>query len=151
MPSNQTTNYQLSQWVKSDQVKMEDFNADNAKIDEVLGEHAEKLAGCGNCRIEALSYTGVWVLGDNRTRWITFSARPMFVMVIGGGTVLWANGNTNSAFYFGPSQGKNSISMEGTAVSWSGHSLIVGGTDPYLRMDQNGETYYAVGLLDVTQ
>lgn len=36
MPTNHTTNYQLNQWVKSDQVKMEDFNADNAKIDAAL-------------------------------------------------------------------------------------------------------------------
>ena len=36
MPSNQTPNYQLSQWERSDKVRMEDFNADNAKIDEAL-------------------------------------------------------------------------------------------------------------------
>ena len=36
MPSNQTSNYQLSQWERSDKVQMEDFNADNAKIDEAL-------------------------------------------------------------------------------------------------------------------
>ena len=33
---NHTPNYQLSQWVKSDQVKMEGFNADNAKLAAVL-------------------------------------------------------------------------------------------------------------------
>ena len=37
MPTNQTANYALSQWVKPNQVKMEDFNADNAKIDAALG------------------------------------------------------------------------------------------------------------------
>ena len=36
MPSNHTTNYSLNQWVKSDQVRMQDFNADNAKIDAAL-------------------------------------------------------------------------------------------------------------------
>ena len=39
MPTNQTANYALSQWVKPDQVKMEDFNADNAKIDAGDGGH----------------------------------------------------------------------------------------------------------------
>ena len=32
-----TTNYQLNQWAKSDRVMMDDFNADNAKIDAALG------------------------------------------------------------------------------------------------------------------
>ena len=32
-----TTNYQLSQWAKSDRLMMDDFNADNAKIDAALG------------------------------------------------------------------------------------------------------------------
>ena len=36
MPSNQTPNYQLNQWERSDKVQMEDFNADNAKIDAAL-------------------------------------------------------------------------------------------------------------------
>lgn len=45
MPSNQTTNYQLSQWVKSDQVRMEDFNADNAKLDSALAAQAGTLSG----------------------------------------------------------------------------------------------------------
>lgn len=47
MPSNFTEHYQLSQWVKSDRVKMEDFNADNAKIDAALA---------GRSRIKAGSY-----------------------------------------------------------------------------------------------
>lgn len=33
---NYTQNYQLSQWVESDRVLMEDFNRDNAKIDAAL-------------------------------------------------------------------------------------------------------------------
>ena len=31
-----TTNYQLNQWAKSDRIMMDDFNADNAKIDAAL-------------------------------------------------------------------------------------------------------------------
>ena len=48
MSTNKTQNYQLNQWVKSDQVRMEDFNADNAKIDAALAglssEKADKTA-----------------------------------------------------------------------------------------------------------
>ena len=35
---NQTPNYQLNQWDKSDRIMMEDFNADNAKIEAALSE-----------------------------------------------------------------------------------------------------------------
>ena len=34
---NHTTNYQLNQWAKSDRLMMDDFNADNTKIDAALG------------------------------------------------------------------------------------------------------------------
>ena len=34
--TNHTANYQLNQWVESDPVRREDFNADNLKIDTVL-------------------------------------------------------------------------------------------------------------------
>ena len=33
MSTNQTTNYELNQWLSIDQVVRTDFNADNAKID----------------------------------------------------------------------------------------------------------------------
>ena len=39
-----TTNYQLNQWAKSDRIRMEDFNADNAKVDAALKGQAEALA-----------------------------------------------------------------------------------------------------------
>ena len=45
MPSNQTANYSLSQWVRSDQVRMEDFNADNAKLDAALKAAEQRSAG----------------------------------------------------------------------------------------------------------
>ena len=45
MPSNQTANYALSQWVKSDQVRMENFNADNAKLDAALKAAEQRSAG----------------------------------------------------------------------------------------------------------
>mgnify|MGYP001035175882 FL=1 len=71
MPSNQTPNYQLSQWERTDQVRMEDFNADNAKIDGAIKAQADALstetaarlalaaqvAKCGNCKIYFAPYS----------------------------------------------------------------------------------------------
>ena len=39
-----TTNYQLNQWAKPDRVMMDDFNADNAKIDAALKANADAIA-----------------------------------------------------------------------------------------------------------
>ena len=38
-----TTNYQLNQWAKPDRVMMDDFNADNAKIDAALKANADAI------------------------------------------------------------------------------------------------------------
>ena len=38
----ETSNYKLSQWDKTDRIQMEDFNADNSKVDAALA--AEKQA-----------------------------------------------------------------------------------------------------------
>ena len=40
---NKTQNYKLNQWEKSDRVLMEDFNADNAKIDAAIHEADSRL------------------------------------------------------------------------------------------------------------
>ena len=36
MSTQKTANYQLNQWVKSDRILMEEFNADNLKIDDAI-------------------------------------------------------------------------------------------------------------------
>ena len=46
-----TTNYQLNQWEKSDRVMMDDFNADNQKIDAALKANADAIAAETNARV----------------------------------------------------------------------------------------------------
>lgn len=41
---NQTANFQLSQWGKSDRILMEDFNSDNAKLEAALTTQRTALA-----------------------------------------------------------------------------------------------------------
>ena len=55
-----TTNYQLNQWAKSDRIMMEDFNADNQKIDAAIP------------RIIFGTYTG----NGANSQLITLSRRP---------------------------------------------------------------------------
>ena len=79
-----TTNYQLNQWEKTDRIMMDDFNADNAKLDETLAAHAAKLAACGNCKIEYGTYRGTGTIEHS----LTFSAKPMAVFIQDG---LWGD------------------------------------------------------------
>lgn len=42
---NKTEKYQLNQWEKTDRIMMEDFNADNAKLEAALADLEEKKCG----------------------------------------------------------------------------------------------------------
>lgn len=91
MASNYTENYGLCQWEATDQVLREEFNQDNAKMDEALEaldnlvtQHGEQLsaqeaaiAKLGNCRIYYTTYTGT----GTATLKQTFPGKPLVVMV----------------------------------------------------------------------
>lgn len=102
-----TTNYKLPQWVKADQIKMDDFNGAFGKIDTALKANADAAAsaasaervtalaqdvgtGGKNCRIEFGSYTGTGKYGSASPNTLTFDFKPLVVLVgganSGGGT-----------------------------------------------------------------
>ena len=66
-----TTNYQLSQWAKSDRIMMDDFNADNQKIDAVLAA----------LKVSVGTYTGT---GTSAAQQITLGFQPRAVLVMPG-------------------------------------------------------------------
>lgn len=49
MASNYTEHYGLCQWEATDQVRREEFNQDNAKMDEILKTLADKEHYIGAC------------------------------------------------------------------------------------------------------
>ena len=65
-----TDGYQLNQWRMEDRIQMQDFNADNAKIDAALSRHSALLTDLsvhkGNCRIEYRAYTGTGCCGPDK-------------------------------------------------------------------------------------
>ena len=92
MPTNHTPNYQLSQWERDDRILMDDFNADNAKIDAALKAEADTrtaevtalmaaVSKLGNCRMDIQSYVGTGVYGADKPSTITFSGKPGFAIV----------------------------------------------------------------------
>ena len=53
----ETGNYQLNQWESTDRIMREDFNADNAKVDQALGILAEQAAQVMPVTINFLVFT----------------------------------------------------------------------------------------------
>ena len=107
-----TTNYQLNQWEKTDRIMMDDFNADNAKIDTALGTR--------NCQFYTASYTGDGVA----TKTWTFPAKPVFIILISSSE--WFMGMINVREGHGWSQlGGNrtttlSCSVNENSATWNG-------------------------------
>ena len=76
-----TTNYQLNQWAKSDRLRMDDFNADNQKIDAALA--AKSRVACG-------AYTG----DGTASRTIDLDFTPKAVLVLSAKYLLASTDNT---------------------------------------------------------
>ena len=173
MPSSQTPNYQLSQWERSDKVQMEDFNADNAKIDAALvaltarvSQKAEQsalkaeadaraaaitsLSQSRNCQAVVITYTGTGTAGDNHPNTFTFDHKPMFIHVGGGA------GDEYSGFSAARGQGaiychrgRQSeyirITWYGNTVSWRENAY----NSPEYQMNTTGKTYYLFAVLEL--
>ena len=81
-----TTNYQLNQWAKSDRIMMDDFNADNAKIDAALKANADAMP-----RILHGSYTGDGA--ESRKIDLGFTPKAVYVRPSKGG-IYYGSGMT---------------------------------------------------------
>lgn len=77
---NQTSNFGLSQWEKDDRIQMEDFNADNAKIEAALTTLSGTVAigvlegydGSADISVD-LGRQPAMVMIGNRTGWTNFT------------------------------------------------------------------------------
>ena len=73
-----TTNYQLNQWAKSDRIMLEDFNADNAKIDAAI-----KAVADATPKIVTGSYVGTGSYGASNPNTLTFDFAPKLIILCG--------------------------------------------------------------------
>ena len=148
---NKTQNYNLNQWEKSDKVLMDDFNADNAKIDAALkGEAGARAAGDaalqaalsakGNCRIRTVTRVGD---GDiNKPATVTFHEKPLLVMAgLGTSIFLAYYGVGYGTFLHGSDSGIN-------LITWSGNSMSMEGRDANTQCNVKGAQYTFVYLVD---
>ena len=135
-----TANYGLNLWEKTDRIQMEDFNADNAKIEAALS---------GIPKIAIGTYTGKGTSGSGNKNSLTFDFAPTIVIIsanstaIGGaGTILLA-GQTQNA---GASAQYNSYSLE-LHVSWNGNTVSwYSDRDAVRQLNLNNTTYHYFAL-----
>ena len=147
MSTNQTTNYELNQWLSTDQVLRTDFNADNAKLDTALADleedvsekasqtaldalsstvagHTAAIAALGNCQIVFGTYTGTGTAGSAAPNTLTFSHKPVLITlrrrITDGDSsrpILLRDADTFYA-YEGVENSRNILTWGETSVSW---------------------------------
>ena len=148
MSTNQTTNYELNQWLSADQVLRTDFNADNAKLDAALADleadvsekasqtaldalsstvagHTAAIAALGNCQIVFGTYTGTGTAGSAAPNTLTFSHKPVLVTLR---QRYYDNGDStcpllvrDSNYFYGyesVANSRNEVTWGATSVSW---------------------------------
>ena len=170
MPSNFTEHYNLSQWERTDKIQMEDFNADNVKIDaalkaeadaradalkaeadarasadgainSTLAAHAAGLAKRGNCQIYTTSYVGNGKYGVDNPTTLTFPRKPLLIFIL----------DTR--------EGYGTIMFQGCAksshlesdryachITWQDNTVSWFGTDYLQHLNQSDKTYVVMAL-----
>ena len=158
MPTNHTPNYQLSQWERTDRVLMEDFNADNAKIDAALGAHGLELAKLspllalaakhGNCQIETSTYIGGGLETEGKT--ITFKKKPQFFIIFGPvyTGIMFSFGANDAASYIGdlPGSGYDNMYYRPVPITWNKNAAVINTYDISRMVDKKDETYRVVAF-----
>ena len=162
MPSSQTPNYNLNQWSRDDRVLMEDFNADNAKLDAAIkAVEAKADTKADVTALDALAQTvaekprlaaGHYTGDGAATRFISTGFTPKAVLVIMAPGYLYTISSTSSSSYsYGglavtgyPGGHPNAPSVE--IVSGGFRVFCKTDTRPTLRSNQANEGYNYIAL-----
>ena len=164
--SNQTTNYDLSQWLPTDPVHHEDFNGDNAKLDAALaakadaaetaeladavdglasavGEHATLLDTKGNCRVFCAYYIGTGLSGASHDKFFNFPPdRPVLVLIVDDQNDIFLRMVRAST------RAQASNNFEGVTVAWGEHSISWYADSANAMMNESGVKYHVIVLMD---
>ena len=154
MSSNHTANYSLSQWERTDKVLMEDFNADNAKIDAALRAEADvrsaqvsvlnaALNTKGNCSIGLLTYTGTGEFGEEHPTVIRFPRLPTAFIIAGNGMMIGHGGAERASLLYA----RGYTYTESCSPTWSGSPLSFHKAKPAQeQLNGNGAVYWVIYL-----
>ena len=152
MASNYTEHYGLCQWEATDQVRREEFNQDQAKIDEALKVLADKdtaldgaiaavAAAAGNCQMELITYTGTGTYGEGKPTQITFSILPDIFIIVGDKSIYLGRGDiTNSII-------ASEDFINDDTCSWNRNQLsLINYVSARYQMNGKSKAYWVVGL-----
>ena len=135
---NKTPNYQLNQWEKNDRIQMEDFNADNAKIEAALEAQAAAIANGGNCKVVTGTYKGTGKYGSGNKNTLSFDGSPFLVIVAGSRGFTALRGATGTSCF--GSGGGEPYAMN---LIWGTNSLSwYAGNNANMQCNNSNETYY---------
>lgn len=131
MASNYTEHYGLCQWEATDPVRREEFNQDNAKVEETLETQANILtklseknlaletaiSNVGNCRIKVHTRTGTGKYDYLNPCSYTFPEKPILVFLINTTFMSLVHPNTQEAV---AQEGYSNINVtwQGNTMSW---------------------------------
>lgn len=157
MSTNHTEHYNLSQWEKSDKVQMEDFNADNAKIDAALKALEQRMDGSAEgsdvaelnqqlghiqAQLKQLGTAGIFTHmyygSGSITQHVSLIHRPMVVF-------LWALDDSLplvTAFY----GHERTTSPDVTFHDWPKTGGLTGFTG--IKYNEKGKLYLATAITD---
>ena len=150
MPTNHTPHYNLNQWERDDRILMEDFNADNAKIDAAIkAEAGARAAGDaalqaalgkkGNCQLWTATYQGTGQYGKDHPNSFTFPKPPTIACIIAGHIAIFVPGQTQ-IYPLGNLLGIIQVSWNGNTMSWYS---VTGAAEQF----NSGGTYRVVALM----
>ena len=158
MASNYTEHYGLCQWEATDQVRREEFNQDNAKMDEILKTLADKditleravaavAAAAGNCQMELITYTGTGTYGTGKATKITFSQIPDVYFIVGDLALVTGLGGNKTPLMVAQDKTYNESFVDDTNVTWNDAQLsLVNSVDARYQMNSKSKQYWALGL-----
>ena len=144
MPSSQTPNYQLNQWSRDDRILMEDFNADNAKLDVAIAGHEGRVAALeqqapkfGNCQIWTTTYKGEGTTdkfcGKDHPCTLTFPRRPLWAIIL--------ESRGQSQLHIPPENTLYTLNDIDTCFTWNGNTLTWYSENIFKQMNWAYYTY----------
>ena len=137
MPTNHTPHFNLNQWERDDRILMDDFNADNAKIDAALAAQAEAHAALeaksGNVTMSVFTYTGTGTYGSSNPTRIAFPQMPAAFILLGPAMFIGSGGKTLATISFSFGGYGHTYAAD---VSWSGNVLSIIGPDAGRQMNE---------------
>ena len=95
---NKTPNYQLNQWSRDDRVLMDDFNADNARLDTALAGLARSKADLSALAVKTEIAAGTYTGDGTAERVIRLGFTPKAVYVCEASGVTYTTGNSGYGY-----------------------------------------------------